>query len=315
MQKKIRASRVIRLLDGRCVSDPPRLVLALGNFDGVHRGHARLMSEASSLAERISAKPGMLCFDPPPADILLPVVPKHICDLDGKLRYARENGLEYAVVCPFSDVRDLSPEEFCVYISDMCGCVGAVCGYNFGFGKNGAGTPSDLAAFFGENTVTVPAVLSEDGTPISSTRVRALIERGDVGGAEKLLGHPFEVRGRVVHGKTVGRQMGLPTLNISFGEKNIIPASGIYVSACVFDEKKYPSVTNIGKRPTFDDGDEINCETHILDYDGLLYDKEVAVELYARIRDERRFPSTDELRAAIERDAETARDYFRKIGK
>lgn len=290
----------------------PPLVLALGNFDGVHLGHARLMREAVRLAEEIGAKAGMLCFDVPPADILFPVPPKHLCGLAGKLRYASELGIEYAVICPFEAVRHFSSDAFCAFLRGKCACTGIVCGYNFRFADKGAGTPEILIREFGENASVIPAVKTEDGVPISSTRIRTLIENGSVDEAAKLLGHPFEVTGKVVHGKTLGRKMGLPTLNMDFGEGDIIPRSGIYVSRCVSEGKAYKAVTNIGSRPTVDDGGKVNCETHIIDFTGDIYGETVSVELLLRIRDEKKFGSVEELKGAIEGDVRSAEEYFEK---
>lgn len=290
----------------------PNLVLALGNFDGVHLGHARLMREAVRLAEKIGARAGMLCFDVPPADILLPAPPKHLCGLSAKLGYAAELGIDYAVICPFEAVRHFSAEDFCAFLREECFCTGVICGYNFRFADGGAGTPDVLLREFGDDAMVVPAVKTEDGVPISSTRIRALIESGDVSEAARLLGHPFRVTGRVVHGKTLGRKMGLPTLNIDFGNGDIVPRSGIYVSRCVSNGKTYRAVTNIGSRPTVDDGKTVNCETHIIDFDGDIYGETVSVELLLRIRDEKKFGSVEELKEAIEGDVKSARGYFEK---
>ena len=294
------------------------LCLAIGNFDGVHLGHRRLIEEASDAAKRFSAAgkqmlPGVWCFSEPPADFLLKEPPAHICTLDEKLSLASEYGAEIAVICDFTELRDMPPLVFVGdYIRNECFCRFIVCGFNFHFGKGGEGDAFLLRKIFGENSAVVDAVVTEDGVPISSSRIRTLIENGKIEEANRLLGHAFRISGEVVHGKALGRRIGLPTVNIDFYKNALVPKKGIYVSESRFDGHAFTSVTNIGVRPTVENCGKVNCETHLTDFDGDLYGKTVEVSLLHRLRDEEKFASVGELKSAIGNDIKNARDYMKK---
>lgn len=163
--------------------------------------------------------------------------------------------------------------------------------------------------FFGADAFVFEAV-TESGSPISSSRIRKAVTDGDIEEANRLLGHTFAVEGKVIHGKALGRSLGMPTVNQSFGENALVPKNGIYISSVMIGQKCYASVTNIGKRPTFEESDIINCETHIIDFAGDLYDEDISVHLHKKIRDEKKFFSSEELVLAIEQDILTAKKYF-----
>lgn len=292
-----------------CKKPNCKLLLVLGNFDGVHRGHAALIRHATNEAEKIDARPGVWCFLTPPADSILSNAPPHICTLRDKLRLFALEGAEYAVLGDFDELRDLDYVDFIKLLRDECGCVGTVCSFNFRFGKDGKGTPYMLEESFGEHAYTVPPVCF-DGEPISSSRIRRALLSGDAEYAENMLGRPFFVSGEVVHGKSLGRELGLPTANQRFGEKMLVPKNGIYASMCVIDGKEYMAVSNIGCRPTVENDGSFNCETHIMGFSGDIYGKEIRVYLYKKLRDEIKFDSLEELRAAIENDVCLAVEYF-----
>ncbi|MBR3965942.1 MAG: bifunctional riboflavin kinase/FAD synthetase [Clostridia bacterium] len=298
------------------MSSLPPLVLAIGNFDGVHLGHKRLIKGAVSFAEQLNsngkkAASGVFCFSVPPADLLMKSPPPHITTLDAKLKIFASLGAEYAVICDFASVKDMEAEDFIGILKDKCSCISIVCGFNFRFGKNGLGTPDMLkkSEFFGENAFVFDAV-SDDKGAISSSRIRKAVSDGDIELSNRLLGHPFSISGKVIHGKALGRSLGLPTVNQSFDENSLIPQKGIYVSSVIIDGERFSAVTNIGKRPTFEDGDTVNCETHIIDFEGDLYEKDISVRLHKKIRDEKKFSSPEELVRAIEQDIKTAKNYF-----
>lgn len=293
----------------------PRLVLAIGNFDGVHIGHKSLIKKAVSLTHEKkdngeNAESGVFFFKVPPADYLSDPAPEHICSFERKLELFRSMGAKYAVAADFSVICGMEAEDFTEWLKTRCSCQAIVCGFNFRFGKMGKGTPLDLVEAFGKDAYVMDAVKSGDGLPVSSSRIRAMIKNGDLENANLLLGHPFEVSGSVLHGKALGRKLGLPTVNQKFSERALIPKCGIYVSAVNLGSKRFRAVTNIGIRPTVENNGEMNCETHLLDFEGDLYGENISVEFYKRLRDEKKFSSEAELRSAIENDIIMARRYF-----
>jgi len=196
-----------------------------------------------------------------------------------------------------------------------CRC--AVCGFNFRFGSGGKGdaeTLSRLLSQSGASTAVVPPVVCENGSLVSSSIIRTLIENGETEEAAVLLGRPFSINFPIVHGKHLGRTIGLPTANQTFPEGHIIPRCGIYSSSVEIDGKVFMGVTNVGSRPTFENCAAINSETHIIDFDGILYDKSIKISFYKRIRDEIRFSSADELCAQVSQDIKSTRKYFASRG-
>ncbi|MBE6538417.1 MAG: bifunctional riboflavin kinase/FAD synthetase [Ruminococcaceae bacterium] len=298
---------------------PSSLALAIGNFDGVHLGHKRLVSAAVEISKKLRTKgenvlSGVFCFSAPPADFLMSSPPPHICTLDRKLEVMAELGADYAVIADFANLCNMEKEDFVSFLRTECKCHSIICGFNFKFGKGGKGDSQTLKAFFGDDALVIDAVTTDDGVPISSSRIRDLVSNGEIEKANSLLGHAFSVEGEVVHGKELGRRLGIPTINQNFSQKSLIPKRGIYVSLAVVDGVRYPAVTNIGKRPTVEEIGKTNCETHLLDFDGELYGKKIRTELLHRIRDEKRFATEDELMEAITGDVLAAREYFKKNG-
>ena len=301
------------------MSSLPPLVLAIGNFDGVHLGHKQLIRSAVSFADKLRAKgegarSGVFFFNTPPADVLMKSPPPHITTLEEKLKIFASLGAEYAVICDFSSVKDTEAEDFIRVLKEKCSCRAIMCGFNFHFGKMGKGTSEMLKKddFFGGDAFVFDAVM-DNGSPVSSSRIRKAVIEGDIESANRLLGHPFTVSGKVIHGKALGRKLGMPTINQSFEKNALIPKSGIYISSVRIGGKHFPAVTNIGKRPTFEKSDIINCETHIIDFSGDLYDENISTELYKRIRDEQKFSSSDELINTVGQDIVTAKKYFSQI--
>ena len=241
-----------------------------------------------------------------------------LTDTEEKLRQFALAGLEYAVLAEFDAVRDLSPESFaCSYLADRLHCAAVVCGFNFRFGKGGAGDADVLRGCLASRGIplTVVAPVLCGGDVVSSTRIRLAIETGDMETAATLLGRPFSVCLPVLHGNRIGRTLGLPTINQRFPEGQIVPRSGIYACVCTLDGQRHPAVTNVGTRPTVSDSGEINCETHVLDYEGDLYGERVRVEFCRRLRAERKYSSVALLKEAIDGDVSNARAYFAADGK
>lgn len=308
---------VIQLHTMTPVSERPPVVLCLGNFDGVHRGHAALIEATCRQAELLRRKDpdvrsGAWCFAVPPRRYLGTEAPSQITSLREKLELMAQHGLDYAYLGDFVTLRDMTPDIFIAQVLKReCHTVSTVCGFNYRFGGGGSGLPSDLEAAFGDRALMLPPVNDMgQGVVISSSRIRTLLHDGDMDAAVRLLGHPFLLRAPVVHGKALGRTIGLPTINQFFPAAHLIPAHGIYATCVTVDGQTYIGVTNVGKRPTVLDGDFVNCETHILDFNGSLYGHTITVEFYHRLRDEKMFDGLPQLMEAIRGDAAHARAFF-----
>ncbi|MBQ4067197.1 MAG: riboflavin biosynthesis protein RibF [Clostridia bacterium] len=289
---------------------PAGAAVALGNFDGVHRGHQRLFDAARGLADEGKCSCSCAWTFTSPAKIS-PIL--CLTDMNAKLRLFAQYGLDYAVFEDFELVKNMPCREFVAeYLVEVLGAGYTVCGFNFRFGKGGAGDSALLSATMaelGKGCHVVPAVIHE-GLVVSSTEVRKRVECGDMSGAADLLGHPFSIKFPVIHGQKLGRTIGIPTINQSFPEGHIVPRQGIYACSCYVNGEIYLGVANVGVRPTVSDGKTVNCETHIINYSGDLYGKEIEVEFYERLREEMKFDSVDALRRQIRIDIAECLDYF-----
>ncbi len=304
---------------------PMGSVLCLGNFDGVHRAHAELLAAGQSLAKTLppvdnsapreaSAACGVFCFFRPSGDYFPAGNRKdrHLTTLRDKLALFAEAGMDFAVLCDFPSVRALSPTAFMRLLTEECGCRGVACGFNFRFGNRAEGGPEMLAAHFGaEASVILPAALWA-GEPVSASRIRTCLQEGDMASATALLGRPYSLTATVTHGKQLGRAIGFPTANQYFPPEILIPAHGVYATLCHTAAGIFPGVSNIGSRPTVDmPCARVNCETHIMGYNGDLYGQRMKVSFLTYLRPETCFASIEELTAAIRRDAEAAAEAVR----
>lgn len=288
-------------------------VLALGTFDGCHEGHRAIFGSALRLAMRLKAKCGIYTFSNIPNTAT--GSKKSIYTLEEKINFIRKTGADYLIVDEFTDIRNLRGEEFVnSVLRERLRCIGAACGFNYRFGMGAELGAEDLARIFencGGRVEICPPILYND-TPISSTLIRELIEKGE---CESILPYcdPYTVYNRVLKGKQLGRKMGTPTINQLIPESKVKPKKGVYITECEIGEDVYPSVTNVGSRPTTDgDGAFENMETHIIGYDGNLYSSYIKVNFYKFLRDEIKFDSLDALISQIERDCTAAKDYFLK---
>lgn len=308
--------RVVRLdtMEQTELSSAPDTVLCLGNFDGVHIVHRKLMEQAVQLKQEKypNAAAGVFCFEEPSTDFLSERPAKHLSTLQQKLRIFREMGMEYAFLAHFPSIQHASPQKFLQKIlQKTCHCRAVVCGFNYRFGQYGAGTPELLQQQFGEDAHVQPPLL-QGGQAVSSTRIRCLLEQGEAEQATALLGRPYSMTAEVVHGKSLGRKMGIPTINQGLPEKMLVPLHGVYITTCLIDGKHYESITNVGNHPTVDNHAAVNMETFLLDFSGDLYAKQVEVFFLKHLRMELRFANTDALTAQINRDIALARAYFGK---
>ncbi len=291
---------------------PADCVTALGLFDGVHRGHLTLLRRTVSLARARGCTPAVFTFTPA-SDAYKSSL--RLTTPEERLALLAAAGIEVVFYADFSAVKDLSPATF---VSEVligsCHTRTAVCGYNFRFGKDAVGTPATLKTLMhasGARISVLPPKTLTDGTVISSSRIRALIRGGDMAGARTMLGRPYTLTAPILHGKALGRTLGIPTINQRFPQGAVIPAHGVYDVICEADGALYRGLANVGSRPTVD-GEDINCETHIIDFDGDLYGKLVTIYFGRMLRPEERFGSVAELQAAVFQNIKEIREHYGK---
>lgn len=288
-------------------------VLALGNFDGVHRGHAELAREAVGLAARLGRRLAALTFEPHPRSVFRPEEPVfRLTPPALKTELLGAVGLSLTFVLPFD--RTIAAIQAEAFVDDLLlgrlGAAGLVCGYDFHFGQGRRGAPEMLqerCAGQGIPVVVVPP-FARDGEPVSSTLIRTALEQGDVARAAAFLGRPWFVRGVVAHGDKRGRDLGYPTANMHLA-RDCRLRYGIYAVRMKIDGIWHDGVASFGSRPTFDDGAP-RLETFVFDFSGDLYGKQVDVAFVAWLRGEAKFDSLEALIAQMDADSARAREIL-----
>ena len=297
----------------------PKRVIALGFFDGVHKGHGALLRTVAQVADRLGAKPCAFTFDrSPTAAITGQAVPLLSSVEDRVWLMRRYYGIEEVIVAPFDGMQKMDWQDFVSeYLQKELGAVHVVAGHDFHFGYMGKGNPQRLQEKCRELGMGCDIIqkVEQDGITISSTYIRTLIAQGEVERADQFLGHPHTLTNRVAHGKKIGTTtLGFPTVNLLIPKGVIVPAYGVYATRVWFDGQCRCAVTNVGVRPTVEDNDgHVTVEGFILDFDGDLYGHEIRMEFYKYLRPEQCFPSMDALAAEIRRNAQQTRDYFRQL--
>lgn len=305
--------RVIRHLE-RVASRLPRVVLTLGNFDGVHLGHQAIVRRAVAEARALGGAAVVMTFHPHPIAVVAPDrAPPLLQALRDRLAALRRLGADLCVVQRFTpSFARLEPAAF---VRDVLlrrlEVAHVVVGYDVTFGRDRSGTVDTLRALGAAHAFTVDTVgpVAVDAYTVSSSAIRRLLLAGDVGQAARLLGRPYALRGRVVRGERRGRSLGFPTANLWCRPRVLLPLDGVYAVRVRRDEVWQPGVLNVGLRPTFGHRQR-TAEVHLLDWDGDLYGRWLEVEMVERLRGEQRFPGPDALRAAIAADVERARAVF-----
>ena len=297
----------------------PKRVIALGFFDGVHKGHGALLRTVAQVADRLGAKPCAFTFDrSPTAAITGQAVPLLSSVEDRVWLMRRYYGIEEVIVAPFDGMQKMDWQDFVSeYLQKELGAVHVVAGHDFHFGYMGKGNPQRLQEKCRELGMGCDIIqkVEQDGITISSTYIRTLIAQGEMERADQFLGHPHTLTNRVAHGKKIGTTtLGFPTVNLLIPQGVIVPAYGVYATRVWFDGQCRCAVTNVGVRPTVEDNDgHVTVEGFILDFDGDLYGHEIRMEFYKYLRPEQCFPSMDALAAEIRRNAQQTRDYFRQL--
>ncbi len=297
-----------------------RRAIALGFFDGVHIGHGALLRKTTERAQELGITPSVLSFDVHPDKLVFGKdVPLINSALSREEIIRRCYGIDDVIFIHFNKHMMHMPwQDFADTIIRELGLAWIVVGHDFCFGYRGEGTAEKLKAYcenkgFGCDIIQA---VSLDGRIVSSTYIRTLIADGDMEQAARYLGHPHTLQDTVHSGYHLGTKLGAPTINMSFPEGVIVPRHGVY-AARVFleDGSSHIAVANIGVRPTVSDGQRVNVESHLLEFNGNLYGRQARVEFYKFLRPEKKFDDFETLSAQIRRDADEARTYFRQLSK
>ena len=281
-------------------------VLALGNFDGVHLGHRRLLEQGLEQAVRLNVGLSVLIFEPHPLKVLFPEREiKLLSTTQERLQCLEEIGVQTVYLLPFTwEMAKTSPEEFVEKILLPLGVVHVVVGFNYSFGAQGKGNPELIQTLGCKHGFGVSVIQAQTigGRVISSSSIRKALEHGDIQLASTLLGRSPSISGTVVHGEERGRQLGYPTANIFHSEDVLIPKRGVYAVWASLDGKRVAGMMNVGMKPTFHDRYNTIVEVHFFDFDGDLYGSEIMVFIEERLRDECKFNGVNELLIQLRKD-------------
>ena len=293
-----------------------KTVIALGFFDGVHRGHGALLRKAAERAGELNAAPAAFTFDRSPKEFVTgkPVLLINSND-DRRDIIRRVYGIQRVIFAPFD--REMMTMPWQDFITELLvkqyGAVHLVAGHDYRFGHKNEGTVERLrekCRELGLGCDIIPKVELE-GITVSSTYIRTLLEQGDVERAALFLGHPHCLSQTVRHGQRLGRTIGIPTVNLAVPAHVLTPERGVYITrAFLPDGRSCPGVTNVGTRPTVTEGDTVSVETYLLGFDGDLYGQTVRLDFYKRLRGEVKFPSLEALRQEILRNVAETEAYF-----
>jgi riboflavin kinase/FMN adenylyltransferase len=289
--------------------------VAMGVFDGVHRGHQELLRRTIAAARERGLKSAVLTFDPHPACVVAPGrAPKLLLSIDERCRRIAETGIDEILVLPFTDrVAAMPPDEFAAReLKSALNARAILVGENFRFGCDRAGDIRTLAQLGFEVLPLAP--VSYRGCVVSSSEIRKCIETGDVSRAGRLLNRCYAIEGNIVHGHGIGSKQTVPTLNLATASE-ILPVTGVYITRTsdLDDQRQWNSISNIGVRPTFEQSGELSIETFLLSPFAEPTPRQIRLEFLRRIREERKFSSPEALKTQILKDVSTAQKYFRRL--
>ena len=287
------------------IQDIEKTAVALGNFDGIHKGHQVLIKKAVKTAEEKGIKSAVFTFSNHPRNVIAGnSVVRNIIYEDEKIEILEEMGVDYLFSISFEEIMKLSPQDFVdKVLIERFRIDTAVCGFNFTYGYKAAGTADMLRGMAaGRIDVAVVDPVKVNGQVVSSTLIREKIMSGDVEAVPELLGRNFTIRGTVIHGNEIGRTIGFPTCNIVIDESMAALPNGVYMTYCYVEGVKYCSITNVGNKPTIGEYGK-NIETNIFNFNEDIYDKKITVEFLKKIRDEQKFDDLEALKKQIHDDS------------
>lgn len=292
-------------------------VATIGNFDGVHRGHQAILKRLRERAGELGVPSCVVIFEPQPREFFGPdTAPVRLTRLRDKLELLAAEGVDRVLCLAFNRrLRELSAAEFVhAVLVEGLGVKHLEVGDDFRFGCDRAGDFAflQMAGAAEGFSVEAAATVELDGVRVSSTRVRQALAAADFPLAERLLGRPFSITGRVLHGQKLARQLGTPTANVQLKRRRV-PLSGVFLVSVELDGARRPGVANIGVRPTVKGDGKAHLEVHLLDYSADLYDRRISVTFHHKLREEQRFASLKALKSAIDADVAATRAYWQGI--
>ena len=294
------------------------MLFAIGVFDGVHLGHKHLLSQLTERARQEDWLSGVITFRQHPQAVLSPQT-KLPCltDLAQRVRLLKEEGIDAVITLSFTpELAQLGTRQFVGLLKKYLRMRGLVIGPDFALGRNREGDVDTLCALGKEMdfSVTVVPPLVIDSEMVSSTAIRNALAEGNMKGVASLLGRPFSLHGLVVTGVGRGAELGFPTANLDVDPQQALPPDGVYATWAYIDDSAYQTMTNIGRRPTFDNG-EHTVEVYLLDYHGDLYGQELRIDIVERLRNEERFDTADELKKQVAEDVKQGRAILNSARK
>lgn len=290
--------------------------VAVGYFDGVHKGHQEVIQEAINEAEQRKIKSAVMTFNPHPITVIkkAPLKDFLITSLDEKVNILKDMNVDYLFVVTFNhDLAKLSPEEFVNKFFIEMNVKHVVGGFDFSFGHKGAGKIQYMDDYSnGQLTYSVVDKVTYEGEKVSSTRVRDLLTEGNMSLVSKLLGRPFTLTAKVVHGEKRGREIGFPTANLDVDSSHKLPKIGVYAVKVYVNQQPYYGMANIGYNPTFtDDVERPLVEVHIFDFNQSIYNETIEVEFHHYIRPEEKFNNVEELIEYMKQDEAQTKNFFK----
>ena len=296
------------------ISKSERLILTIGMFDGVHKGHQTIIEKLNEIAFKENGNSALLTFSPHPRKVLQSDDSfKLLTTLDEKIELLKDYNLDYLIIQPFDfEFSRISPLNFVRYtLVNQLNIHTLILGHDHHFGRNRAGDFSqlqELAELYHFKALQLSAIL-EDEKPISSTKIREALSEGNIPYANEALNHPYGISGEVIHGDKIGRTLGFPTINLKVDSDKLIPKDGVYGVNLKIDNKTFTGLMNIGFRPTIE-GKNQRIEIYVLDFNHNLYGEKVSLNILCRIRDEQKFENLDCLKNQIEKDIQYFKEFL-----
>lgn len=304
---------IIKTLDFK-IEEPT--AVTLGKFDGLHRGHEFLMKTVLAYSKEHHVAAVAFTFDIPPRTRLENTIASVLTTNEEKQYIFAKQGIDYLIECPFTDeVMSMEPKEFIEWISLSLNMKFVVVGNDFRFGYHRKGDYHTLQQYekiYGYKTIVVDK-LKDKNRDISSTYVREKIAEGDIKKANELLGYHYFIKSEILHGKKLGRRIGIPTINMILPENKLLPPNGVYLTEVLVEGKSYMGVTNVGCKPTVSKEGIVGVETYIDDFNKELYGENIVVSFIDFIRPETRFSTVEVLKDQMEKDIEIARKCYESI--
>jgi len=289
-------------------------VIAFGVFDGFHKGHQFIVSQAIEQAQSASVDSVALTFDIDPDELFAATRLQKLASNDDRIAALQASGVDCVVVLPFTrDFAALSPADFLAKTFADAKPTAMHVGSDFRFGDKASGAVDDLRAWAAPINCEIHAheLVQDEGSVITSTRIRLLLADGNLDDAAELLGHPYCLSATVMPGRGEGTDFGFATANLKLPDNLMTLKTGVYAGFARVDDQKYPAAISFGQAPSFDNPDAANCEVHILDFSGELYGQEIAVEFHHRLRDLRAFDDIEELQQVVGDNINWVKEHMR----